>query len=165
MKLLSNKTLMVVLILISGYGCKKDSKKAADTTPDMIFVADERHVHYSGYPTSASEFIGVGLYNYGGSDTSYIYAISGGIDNTDYMLIGFTGPHPLTKSNINKVHFNSLNYSKNGAYYVCTGNCTFNITISDNNLLSGTFTGALYTTSFLELIVNAGSFQNVAITP
>jgi len=120
-------------------------------------------VHYSGYPTSGPEFIGVGLYDYGGSDTSYVYAISGGIDNTDHMIIGFTGPHPLTRSNINKVHVNSLNY-ENGAYYVCSGNCTFNITMSDNNLLSGSFSGALYTTSSLELTVTAGSFQNVAVT-
>ena len=151
-------------LLIFSIGCKKKETTPKAVIPTMSFVADEQNVQYSGDPTGSSEFIGVGLYNYGGSATSTDYVISGGVSNTNYMFLGFVGSHPLTKDNGSNATFTTFNFVRNGENYTCNSNCKFTLTVSADNLLSGTFSGAFYSTGNVELTVNNGIFQNVANT-
>ena len=151
-------------LFMFSIGCRKKETTPKAVVPTMSFVADGQNVQYSGDPTGSSEFIGIGLYNYGGSATSTNYAISGGVSNTNYMILGLLGSHPLTKDNASNATFTNFNFVRNGENYTCTGNCQFTLTVSADNLLSGTFSGAFYSTSNVELTVNNGIFQNVANT-
>jgi len=159
--LLKNSFIIILFcVCLFLFGCKKNDT-AGDSTPKISFDFQGKHVQYSGKATGV-QYEGVALIPIPiTTDSSeFQYQVLAGTDDRNYILIVFNGPYPLQKSNISQLKYYGVGYGKNGVNYSCE-DCNLHITIDDNNLLTGTFSGpSQYGQS---LSFGNGTFKNVVI--
>jgi hypothetical protein len=154
---------ILFLLCLTFIACKKND--IPDTIPKISFTFNGKHVQYSGNATNV-QYEGVALVPVQTTvdSSEFQYQVLAGENNANYFVIIFNGPYPLQKSNIARVSFFGIAYQINGMHYSCHSSMVdMNIKVDGNNLLTGTFSGFLYSLQDGHHIPLTGKFKNVLI--